>query len=243
MEQNNSVARLGVNIDHIATIREQRGTEYPDLMQAIPIVEHAGADGITMHLREDRRHIQLNDVENAKKIITTTLNLEMAFTDEMVQTALRIRPDFCCIVPERREELTTEGGLDVLRYKDHIQDICSDLSSVGIQVSLFIEPDTNIIDLSKEIGAQIIEIHTGRYANSASHDMKENLDAICGAARHANDIGLVVNAGHGLDYANVKAVAQIENMNELNIGHSIISKSIFSGLTEAVKQMKVAMQG
>jgi len=243
MEQNNSVVRLGVNIDHIATIREQRGTEYPDLMQAIPIVEHAGADGITMHLREDRRHIQLNDVENAKKIITTTLNLEMAFTDEMVQTALRIRPDFCCIVPERREELTTEGGLDVLRYKDHIQDICSDLSSVGIQVSLFIEPDTNIIDLSKEIGAQIIEIHTGRYANSASHDMKENLDVICGAAQHANDIGLVVNAGHGLDYVNVKAVAQIENMNELNIGHSIISKSIFSGLAEAVKQMKVAMQG
>ncbi|MEG3592067.1 MAG: pyridoxine 5'-phosphate synthase [Pseudomonadota bacterium] len=243
MEQNNSEVRLGVNIDHIATIREQRGAEYPDLMQAIPVAEHAGADGITMHLREDSRHIQLHDVENAKKVITTTLNLEMAFTDEMVQTALRIRPDFCCIVPERREELTTEGGLDVLRYKDHIQDICNDLSGAGIQVSLFIEPDTNIIDLSKEIGAQIIEIHTGKYANSSPHDMKEHLDKIQEAAQHANNIGLVVNAGHGLDYDNVKAVAQIKNMNELNIGHSIISKSIFLGLTEAVRQMKVAMQG
>ena len=219
---------LGVNIDHVATLRQARGTNYPDILKAAFEAEAGGADGITVHLREDRRHIQLEDVEILKEHIKTRLNLEMAATDEMVKIAKRIKPAYCCIVPEKRQELTTEGGLDVLKQEDYIKQICESLRDVDIKVSLFIDPDKHQIDAAVRVGAPYIEIHTGEY----------NLPKIKTAAAYAQQLGLIVNAGHGLNYENVQAVASIPGIYELNIGHSIVAEAIFTGIKNAVQEMK-----
>lgn len=219
---------LGVNIDHVATIRQMRGTAYPDILNVALEAEAGGADGITVHLREDRRHIQLSDVEILKEHIKTRLNLEMAATDEMVKIAQRIKPAYCCIVPEKRQELTTEGGLDVVKQEKYIKDVCASLRDAGIQVSLFIDPDNDQIDAALRVGAPLIEIHTGEF----------HLPKIKMAAAYAQKNGLVVNAGHGLNYDNVQAVASIPGLYELNIGHSIVAEAIFKGMKNAVQEMK-----
>ncbi len=201
---------LGVNIDHIATVRQARGTRYPEPLQAALVAEHAGADAITLHLREDRRHIQDRDVEMLKDMLQTRMNLEMAATKEMLEIATNIQPHDCCIVPEKREELTTEGGLDVKGNLNYLQDYCLKLKDVGTQVSLFIDADLHQIDAAKEAGAPVIEIHTGHYADAQTVDkQKQELIKISQAVQHGNDIGLQVNAGHGLDYHNVKAIAAL----------------------------------
>lgn len=219
---------LGVNIDHVATLRQARGTGYPDILTAAHEAEAGGADGITVHLREDRRHIQLEDVKILKKNIKTRLNLEMAATDEMVKIALEIKPAYCCIVPEKREELTTEGGLDVIKQEKYIKEICAVLKDAGIKVSLFIGPELNQIDAACRTGAPLIEIHTGEYV----------LSEIKSAAAYAQRKGLIVNAGHGLNYENVQAIASIPGIYELNIGHSIVCEAIFCGMKKAVQEMK-----
>lgn len=228
--------KLGVNIDHIATIRQARFTKYPNLVEAVQLVEKAGADGITLHLREDRRHIQDADLPALKDVITTKMNLEMAATSEMVEIARQIKPADCCVVPEKREELTTEGGLDVVRNFDWIKQCCHELRSADINVSLFIEPATDQIDAAVEAGANIIELHTGTYANHPEQD-QYYLDLVGGLA-HARDKGLIVNAGHGLDYENVQKIAAHRDFYELNIGHSIVARAIFVGLERAVAEMK-----
>ena len=232
------MAKLGVNLDHVATIRQQRYTPYPDMLTAIKISEDSGADSITMHLREDRRHIQFEDINIARKNIKTKLNLEMAATEEMCVIANQIKPDFICIVPEKRQELTTEGGLDVKKYFSSIKSVVKELSDSNAIISLFIEPDVEIISLAKDLNVGAIELHTGKYAEAKSEDKKHYLEKIKKASDYANNISLVVNAGHGLDYTNVKEIARIDNINELNIGHSIIAESIFLGLSEAIKKMK-----
>jgi pyridoxine 5-phosphate synthase len=232
------MVKLGVNLDHVATIRQQRYTPYPDMLTAIKISEESGADSITMHLREDRRHIQFEDIKIARKNIKTKLNLEMAATEEMCVIANQLKPDFICIVPEKRQELTTEGGLDVKKYFSKIKNVVSELSESNAVISLFIEPDIDIIGLAKDLDVGAIELHTGKYAEAKNEDKKYYLDKIKTASDYANDIALVVNAGHGLDYTNVKEVARIDNIHELNIGHSIIAESIFLGLSEAIKKMK-----
>jgi pyridoxine 5-phosphate synthase len=234
--------RLGVNIDHIATIRQARGTPYPDLVEAVRLVEAAGADIITLHLREDRRHIQDRDVEVLRERITTGMNLEMAATAEMQAIALRVRPEACCIVPERREELTTEGGLQVLGQEARLADFCAPLVEAGIQVSLFVEPDPAHLDAARRIGAPVVELHTGAYANAAPGAARDALLArIEAAAAHGHALGLVVNAGHGLAYDNVAPVARIPELHELNIGHAIVARALFTGITEAVRAMRAAM--
>jgi pyridoxine 5-phosphate synthase len=234
--------RLGVNLDHVMTIRQARFTPYPDLKQAIVLAERAGADGITMHLREDRRHIQDDDVYLAKKVIKSSMNLEMAATDEMRDIALKVKPENCCIVPEHRQELTTEGGLDVVKQSLRIKGIVSALSEANITVSLFIEPDLKVIDASAEVGAPVIELHTGTYASSEGGKQLKELQRIKAAVEHATTLGLVVNAGHGLHYENVGPIASIKNMYELNIGHSIVAHALFVGLEVAVKEMRMKMQ-
>ena len=234
--------RLGVNIDHIATLRQQRHTDYPDLGEAIRCAEAAGADGITMHLREDRRHVQLEDVEQARRQVSGTLNLEMAATEEMVTIAERIRPDYCCLVPERREELTTEGGLDVMRGKDRIRESCTRLREAGIQVSLFVEPTREAMDAAVELGAPIVELHTGPYANSEEAEAREaEFERLAEITQYARD-RLTVNAGHGLHRDNVGPVASIPGMNELNIGHSIVCRAVMVGLEAAVREVRQAME-
>lgn len=234
--------RLGVNIDHIATIRQARGTPYPDLVEAVRLVEEAGADIITLHLREDRRHIQDRDVDVLRERITTGMNLEMAATEEMQAIALRIRPEACCIVPERREELTTEGGLDVLGQEARLKAFCAPLLGAGIEVSLFVEPDPAHLDAASRIGAPVVELHTGSYANAApGPDREAQLERIVAAAAHGHARGLVINAGHGLDYENVLPIAAIPAMHELNIGHAIVARALFTGLGEAVRAMRAAM--
>ena len=240
--QNENV-RLGVNLDHVTTLRQVRGTPYPDLIQAIQISEAAGADGITMHLREDRRHIQDADVYASREVIKSSMNLEMAATSEMQRIAIDVQPDYCCIVPEKREELTTEGGLDVIAHKARLQELTLALQEANIQVSLFIEPNPIVIDVVAEIGAPIIELHTGRYAELTGELQKNELDRIEVATQHARQLGLIVNAGHGLHLGNVKAIADINNMNELNIGHSLIADALFNGLARAIENMRAAMQG
>jgi pyridoxine 5-phosphate synthase len=232
------MAKLGVNLDHVATIRQQRYTPYPDMLTAIKISEDSGADSITMHLREDRRHIQFEDIKIARKNIKTKLNLEMAATEEMCIIANQIKPDFICIVPEKRQELTTEGGLDVKKYFASIKTVVNELRESNAVISLFIEPDIEIISLAKDLDVGAIELHTGKYAESKTEDKKYYLEKIKKASDYANNISLVVNVGHGLDYTNVKEIARIDNINELNIGHSIIAESIFLGLSEAIKKMK-----
>ncbi len=233
---------LGINIDHVATLREARGTSYPDPVHAALQAELAGANSITMHLREDRRHIQDDDVYRMKVAIQTKLNLEMAVTDEMVEIASKVKPEDCCLVPEKRQELTTEGGLDVVAQEDKIKQACSKLAEAGVRVSLFIDADKAQIDASKRCGALVIEIHTGHYADLKDEQEKNaELNKIKEMAEYADSLGLQVNAGHGLNIHNVAAIAEIDEIVELNIGHAIIADSIFLGLPEAVKLMKSRM--
>ena len=230
---------LGVNIDHVATVRQARGTRYPEPIQAALVAEQAGADGITLHLREDRRHIQDRDVEMLKGILQTRMNLEMAATAEMGAIAARIRPSDCCLVPERREELTTEGGLDVRANRAHLKEFCAGLAEAGVRVSLFIDADPDQLEAAVEVGAPVVEIHTGHYADADSSAVRtRELQRIEEAVDYGIGLGLQMNAGHGLDYHNVKSIAAIPGVEELNIGHSIIARAVFSGLSEAVREMK-----
>ena len=233
---------LGVNIDHVATLRQARGTRYPDPVHAALQVEQAGADSITLHLREDRRHIQDRDVYALKERMLTRMNLEMAVTDEMVKIACDVKPGDCCLVPEKREELTTEGGLDVLRYEEEIARACEKLAAVNIKVSLFIDADLKQIDAAKRVGAPVIEIHTGHYAE-AENKVKQHklLNEIVLACEHADDIGLQVNAGHGLNRQNIAEIASLKMVQELNIGHAIIADSVFMGLEKTVGEYKRLM--
>lgn len=234
---------LGVNIDHIATIRQARGTRYPDPIQAALVAEQAGADLITLHLREDRRHIQPRDVELLCGILTTRMNLEMAATAEMGEIAARIRPADCCLVPERRAELTTEGGLDVAGQRAHLSEFCAMLAQAGVRVSLFIDAEPAQIEAAHAVGAPVIEIHTGRYADSDDPaERAAELARIREGVALGLSLGLQVNAGHGLDYHNVKAIAAIPGVRELNIGHSIVARALFSGLDQAVRDMKSAIR-
>ncbi len=233
---------LGVNIDHIATIRQGRMTRYPDPVMAAMVAEQAGADGITAHLREDRRHIQDRDMERLREMIHSRLNMEMAVTDEMVAIACQIQPHACCLVPEKRAELTTEGGLEVAGQLGRVSAACQALSDVGTTVSLFIDPDCAQIDAAAEAGAPVVELHTGCYADAANETLRQQeLERIVVAARHADQAGLQVNAGHGLHYHNVEPICHIPEMVELNIGHAIIARALFSGMEQAVRDMKALM--
>ncbi len=234
---------LGVNIDHIATLRQARGTNYPEPIQAALVAEQAGADGITAHLREDRRHIQDRDIFLLKEMLDTRLNLEMAVTNEMIAIAQQVKPAACCLVPEKREELTTEGGLDVASQIERMKSACSELANADIEVSLFIDPDEKQIDAAKIAGAPVIELHTGAYADANnSTQQKQELERIQKAAYYANSLGLQVNAGHGLHFHNVEAICYIPEIVELNIGHAIISQAVFSGLAQTVNDLKVMMR-
>jgi pyridoxine 5-phosphate synthase len=231
--------KLGLNIDHVATLRQARGARYPNLVRAALICEEAGADAITIHLREDRRHIQDADVEVLRGMLQTRMNLECAVTEEMIANALRIKPHDLCLVPERREELTTEGGLNVLRYFDAVKSACERSADAGIRVSLFIDADNAQIDAAVRAGAPVIELHTGKYADADSVPARAyELERIRAAVEYAHAQGLQVNAGHGLHYHNVQAIAAIPNIVELNIGHAIIAESVFIGLDAAVRKMK-----
>jgi pyridoxine 5-phosphate synthase len=231
--------RLYINVDHIATVRQARRSPFPDPVEGAVVCERAGADGITAHLREDRRHIQDDDVDRLATSVTTVFNLEMACTSEMLSIAERLRPHQVTLVPERREEITTEGGLDVRRDQDRIAAGVARLSAAGIRTSLFIAPDRETVKVSREIGAAAIELHTGAYAH-AEHD-PSTLHALRDAASYGASIGLAVHAGHGLTTANVRPVAAIPEIEELNIGHWVVSRAIFTGLADAVRELRVAM--
>jgi pyridoxine 5-phosphate synthase len=232
---------LGVNIDHVATLRQARLGQSPSVTQAAALAEQAGADAITIHLREDRRHIQDRDVELLAELITTRMNLELAVTDDMLAFAESIGPSDVCLVPERREELTTEGGLDVASAKERVTDACQRLASVGIRVSLFIDPEAEQLEAAVACGAPVVELHTGRYADTAGDEQQRELDRIARAVDQGRALGLIVNAGHGLNYHNVQAVAGLGGIAELNIGHSIVSRAVMTGLPEAVGEMKRLM--
>lgn len=233
---------LGVNVDHIATLRQARGTTYPDPAHAAAVAEHAGADGITIHLREDRRHINDRDVQVMANTIQSRMNLEMAVTEEMLNIACQVKPVFCCLVPEKREELTTEGGLDVAGQLDKITAAVSQLAHENILVSLFIDADLKQIDAAKSSGAPFIEIHTGCYADASNEEEQlAELERLTKGIKYAASIGLKVNAGHGLNYFNVKPIAAIEEIIELNIGHAIIARAAIDGLDKAVRDMKRLM--
>ncbi len=229
--------KLGVNIDHIATLRQLRGTKFPEPVQAAGICELAGADGITVHLREDRRHICDRDVRLLRETIQTKLNLEMAVTEEMVQIASDLHPDTVCFVPERREEITTEGGLNVISNENRIRSAIERLKERGIAVSLFIEPDFHQIEASKKVGAEMVEIHTGKYCGAKPYDRKQELEKILKSIQHAKEAGLTCNAGHGLDYQNILPLARHPYIHEFNIGHSIICRAVLVGLEQAVREM------
>lgn len=234
---------LGVNIDHIATLRNARGTAYPDPIQAAFVAEQAGADGITVHLREDRRHITDRDVRLLRQTIQTRMNLEMAVTDEMLAIACELKPHFCCLVPEKRQEVTTEGGLDVAGQLARITSAVTQLREAGIQVSLFIDADRTQIDAAVASGAPYIEIHTGAYADAQSDVARQQeFERIRDAATYAASRGIKVNAGHGLTYHNVLPIAALPEMHELNIGHAIIGRAVMSGLAPAVAEMKTLMR-
>ncbi len=230
--------RLGVNIDHVATVRQARRAQVPDPVAAALLAEKAGADGITVHLREDRRHIQERDVALLRERVTTKLNLEMAVTPAMVAFAEQARPDDACFVPEKREELTTEGGLDVVAHLEKIRQAVERLQGRGIRVSLFVDPEARQIEAGKQAGAHAVEIHTGRYCNATRAERAKELRAVTSAVMLAHRLGLEVHAGHGLDYENVLHIAQIEQIVELNIGHSIIARAIIVGIEQAVREMK-----
>ncbi len=234
---------LGLNIDHIATVRQARGTRYPEVVHAALLAEQAGADGITAHLREDRRHIQDRDIHLLASLLQTRLNLEMAVTDAMVEIALAVRPGACCLVPEKRAELTTEGGLDVAGNFPRIASACRQLGAAGVEVSLFIDAEPHQIEASHQAGAPVIELHTGHYADAATPEAAmAELDRLRQAAEQAAGLGLSVNAGHGLHYHNVAGICRIPQFRELNIGHAIIARALFSGLEQAVRDMKAIMQ-
>lgn len=234
--------RLGVNIDHVATLRQARGTSYPDPVEAARIAEDAGADSITVHLREDRRHIQDRDVLRLRESLQTYMNLEMAATAELVAFACRWRPQACCLVPERRQELTTEGGLDVLAHRAELAPVCTQLLDAGIHVALFIDPDPLQIKAAAALHVPAVELHTGRYADAADAQARaEELRRLQQAAEQAAGLGVEVHAGHGLHYQNVMPVAAIPAVIELNIGHSIIARALMTGLAEAVREMKRLM--
>jgi len=232
---------LGVNIDHVATLRQARGTTYPRPVEAALIAEQAGADSITLHLREDRRHIQDADLTEIRKVMRTHMNLEMAVTEEMLDIAAQIKPEDCCLVPEKREELTTEGGLDVASQTDKVGDACKRLAAEGIRTSLFIDPDSAQLDAAVAAGAPVVELHTGRYADAAGDEQLKELERLVDAAEYGASIGLTVHAGHGLHYANVEPVAAIPQIVELNIGHAIIARAVFDGLAASVSAMKHRM--
>jgi len=232
------VIELGVNIDHIATLRQARGTAYPDPVRAALLAEEAGADAITLHLREDRRHIQDRDVMEIREKLRTRMNLEAAVTGEMIGIAIKVRPHDICLVPERRQELTTEGGLDVIAQLGRIKDACSSLNALGVRVSLFIDADLGQIDAAKQTGATVIEIHTGHYADSQGQVRAAEFRRILGAVEYARSLGLKVNAGHGLNYDNVQPIAGISGIAELNIGHAIVAQAVFTGWKAAVREMK-----
>ena len=233
---------LGVNIDHIATLRQARGTNYPSPVDGALLCEKSGADSITLHLREDRRHIQDEDVWLLRDKLTTKMNLEMAATDEMVSIACDVKPRDCCLVPEKREELTTEGGLDVVSQVQRMTDVCSRLAQSNITVSLFIDAQKSQIDAAKQCGAPVIELHTGHYSDAKNEfEQVSELERIKEMAMYAHSIGLQVNAGHGLTMENTAPIARLDKIVELNIGHSIISRSVFVGLESAVKEMKKLM--
>jgi pyridoxine 5-phosphate synthase len=233
---------LGVNIDHVATLRQVRRARVPDPLAAALIAEQSGADSITLHLREDRRHIQERDVLVMRDALQTRMNLEMAVTDAMQEFAVRIRPQDVCLVPENRAEVTTEGGLDVAAQRARVADACAALAAAGIRVSLFIDPDVPQVDAAAGCGAPVIELHTGAYAAADGAGRAHELDRIRAAARHAAAIGLTVHAGHGLDYHNVELVAAIPELVELNIGHAIVARAVFAGLAQAVRDMKALMR-
>ncbi|HGN0322168.1 TPA: pyridoxine 5'-phosphate synthase [Proteus mirabilis] len=234
---------LGVNIDHIATLRNARGTTYPDPVQAAFIAEQAGADGITIHLREDRRHITDRDLMLISQTVQTRLNLEMAVTEEMIEIACQTQPDFCCLVPEKRQEVTTEGGLDVVGNEEKVADAIKRLSLAGIKVSLFIDPDHEQINAADRVGSPFIEIHTGAYVDAEDEQAQEKeFVRIRDAVTYAASKGLKVNAGHGLHYHNVQRIAALPELYELNIGHAIIGRAVFSGLAPAVEEMKRLMR-
>jgi pyridoxine 5-phosphate synthase len=233
--------RLGVNIDHVATVRQARRAEVPDPLEAALLAEQAGADGITVHLREDRRHIQELDVERLRQRISTKLNLEMAVTPAMLACAEKVHPDDACFVPEKREELTTEGGLDVVTHRTKIKEGVAQLEARGIRVSLFIDPQRPQIEAAAESGAHGIEIHTGTYCNASGAKREQELHAIVNAASLARSLKLEVHAGHGLDYENVLPVARIPEIVELNIGHSIIARAVIVGIEQAVREMKTLL--
>ena len=233
---------LGVNIDHVATLRQARGTRYPDPVQAAMLAEEAGADGITVHPREDRRHIQDRDVLLLRETLQTKMNLEMAVTDDMLAFAEKVRPQCVCLVPEKREELTTEGGLDVDGQEERVARACDRLAKIGAEVSLFIDPDPAQIDAAVRCGAPVIELHTGEYAEAETPEaLARSLRVLEDAVAYARKRGLVVNAGHGLHYHNTEAVAAIAGINELNIGHAIIARALFTGLKEAVQDMRAIL--
>lgn len=233
---------LGVNIDHVATLRQQRHTVYPDPIAAALLAEDAGAENITLHLREDRRHIQEADVRKLASRLRTRMNLEMAAAESVIEIALAVRPADCCLVPERRAELTTEGGLDVLAGGSRLREQCQRLQAAGLRVALFIDPEPRQIDAAAALGVPVIELHTGEYAEATGTAQQQQLARLRTAARHAAGAGLEVHAGHGLHYENVQAVAAIPEIVELNIGHAIVARAVFSGLAAAVRDMKTLMQ-
>ena len=232
---------LGVNIDHVATLRQARGTPYPRPADAVAIAERAGADSITVHLREDRRHIQDADLPAIAAVMQTHMNLELAVTDEMLGIACGFAPSDCCLVPERREELTTEGGLDVAGQSSRVKDACARLADAGIRVSLFIDPDERQLEAAVVCGAPVVELHTGAYADAEGEQRAAELQRIAAAAAFGDRLGLVVNAGHGLNYDNVGDIAALPQIVELNIGHAIVSRAVFDGLAVAVSEMKRLM--
>jgi len=234
--------RLGVNVDHVATVRQARRAQVPDPVEAALLAEKAGADGITVHLREDRRHIQERDVELLRERLKTKLNLEMAVTLAMVAFAENLRPDDACFVPEKREELTTEGGLDIVAHRRKIQDSVKRLQDRGIHVSLFVDPEEKQIETSKEVGADAVEVHTGTYCNAAGAEREKERRTVASAVSLAYRLGLEVHAGHGLDYENVLPIAGIHEIVELNIGHSIIARAVVVGIEQAVREMKALLK-
>ncbi|HJW41637.1 MAG TPA: pyridoxine 5'-phosphate synthase [Rhizomicrobium sp.] len=233
--------RLGVNIDHVATVREARGSAYPDPVRAAKLAEAAGADGITAHLREDRRHISDSDIERLSRELTIPLNLEMAATDEMHVIALNAKPHAACIVPEKREEITTEGGLDAARQHNHLSPIIRSISAAGIRVSLFIEPARQQLDAAVSLGAPVVELHTGAYANAQGDDQARILKRLQDAAAYGTKLGLEIHAGHGLTFDNVKPIAAIPEIRELNIGHFLVGEAIFIGLEASIRRMRALM--
>lgn len=234
---------LGVNIDHVATVREARRTFEPDPVMAATLAILGGADGITIHLREDRRHAKDRDLRLLREVVPCELNLEMAATEEMLRIAIEVKPDMVTLVPEKREELTTEGGLDIQRQRDHLKRTIERIHEYGITASLFINPDIKDIEISKEIGADMVEIHTGIYANSRGKDTEKELERIKEAVMASNSLGMLTNAGHGLTYFNVKKISSIKGIRGLYIGHSIISRAVLVGIERAVKEMKALING